>query len=124
MISHFCQYRYTLAHEAAHYILHKQIITECNIQDLHQWKEYLINEFNAEWTIMERQADEYARALLIPSDLLREAVLPFVDKARTQNIELHDLGREAKKRLSLLLQSSFEVPSQDIYIRLEDEDLP
>lgn len=118
------QYRFTLAHEAAHYILHRSIVEECHAQNPTQWKTYLLNESNAEWAIMERQADEFARTLLAPSALLREAVQPLVEKARSNGLELRDLGRDAKKRLSIMLESKFEATAQDLYMRLEDEDLP
>jgi hypothetical protein len=118
------QYRFTLAHEAAHFVLHKDVVLQCHAENIAQWSEHLRNEALDDWTVMERQADEFARSLLVPAGPLREAVTPYIEQARAHKIDLRDLGRDARKRIGIMLEPVFETPSHDIIMRLEDEDLP
>ena len=122
------QYRFTLAHELSHLLLHKEVIVQCCDSNLDGWKngwrQYLQDEAKIEFAHMERQADEMARGLLVPSTLLSQKVTPFVLKATANGMDLRQGGQAAQKFISKMVSNQFGVPSWDIFIRLQDEDLP
>ena len=122
------EYRFTLAHELSHLLLHEEIVAHCRDLNLdgweNGWKQYLQAQAAAEFAQMERQADEMARGLLVPSILLSLEVTPFIEKAQTRGVDLRQLGQAGQKYISQELEDRFGVPKNDLFIRLQDEDLP
>ncbi|MDF1598266.1 ImmA/IrrE family metallo-endopeptidase [Mesorhizobium sp. YIM 152430] len=59
--------RFTIAHEIAHYVLHRDLIGEDGITDNALYRDNRIGD------IRERQANRYAATLLMPKSLVRRA---------------------------------------------------
>lgn len=76
------RFRFSLAHEVGHLILHRQIIDRCRPKNREEWFEYMENRDEAEYSKIEQQAYEFAGRLLVPRDhLLSElqSIKPYVD---------------------------------------------
>jgi Zn-dependent peptidase ImmA (M78 family) len=57
--------RFTIAHEVAHYVLHRDLIGE-SLTDNAMYRSSLADDY-------ERQADSFAAKILLPADAIREA---------------------------------------------------
>lgn len=77
--------RFTLAHEIAHYILHRDLI-EDSLVDSALYRSSLSDEF-------ERQADRYAATLILPATAVKEAYRK--DKALVRLAQMFDVSDAA-----------------------------
>lgn len=87
------RYRFTLAHELGHIVLHEHIFEQAN-EDIHSIKDlkqfiYKINHTTYRW--IEYQAYSFAGAILIP----RNYLLQEIDKFKTKN-SLNNVSDERK----------------------------
>ena len=68
------QYRFTIAHELAHFFLHKQFYDSLSYSSLEQWCE-VYSKFQSDIGRAEKQANIFASALLIPDKYLNQDLL-------------------------------------------------
>ena len=66
------RYRFTLAHEIGHYVLHPDLISSFHPQSVAEWKAFIlgIDEETYDW--LEWQAYSFAAAILVPRISLRQ----------------------------------------------------
>lgn len=84
--------RFTLAHEIAHYLLHREKIIETGV-----WEENVLlrsNQSNA-YNAIERQADHLASDLIIPSVQLTDVIEKYPDSMTGDEI-VDDLAQRFK----------------------------
>lgn len=67
-----CRYRFTLAHELGHAVLHKKIYSEYHFNKIDEWKDFCIHVDNGIYSWLETQARFFAELILVPKILLRE----------------------------------------------------
>jgi len=58
--------RFSFAHEIGHFILHKEIFAEFEIRTVEDWKNFILNIPDYEYSSFEWQANEFAGRLLVP----------------------------------------------------------
>ncbi len=78
------RYRFTIAHEIGHLVLHRDLYESRRFDSIHTWKVF-INSISDEvhgW--YEWQAYAFAGLVLVPGDALRQAVATRVDEVVTQ----------------------------------------
>jgi hypothetical protein len=66
-------YRFTIAHEIAHYVLHKDFYSEFTRRSYDEWSEFYIKYSNV-ISRAERQADIFASFVLLPTGMLKKDV--------------------------------------------------
>jgi len=66
------RYRFTLAHEVGHVVMHKQIFTKFKIYDVDGYKQFLKDVNESDRGYLENQAYNFAGLLLVPEYLLKE----------------------------------------------------
>ncbi len=123
------RYRFTIAHEIGHLILHPQLFRASNVQDIGSWQTFVkaIPEplFNrAEW-----QAYCFAGLILVPHEYLKQELVKTIETIRTAIKNLPD-GLKAHANTSFLravveieVAKVFEVSSQVISKRIEFDNL-
>lgn len=60
------RYRFTLAHEVGHYMLHKELYFQHKFRTVEEWKRFIANFPEKEYSWFEWQAYEFAGLILVP----------------------------------------------------------
>jgi Zn-dependent peptidase ImmA (M78 family) len=125
------QYRFTLAHEFGHIVLHKYIYEKVSIQRLDDWKRFIIEVDEKEYRKLEIQANNFAGLLLVPQDILARYFISQIrslgksfDKAEREKFKRDDYLDLVVDLISHNLASVFLVDHQVVRIRLEKSNLP
>ncbi len=124
------QYRFTLAHEFGHIILHKYIYEHINIKRLEDWKQFISRVDINEYRNLEIQANNFAGLLLVPTQHLEHHVIDQLKsfarsfkKAHAENINRNDYLQYVIDTIAFKLVSIFQVEHQVIRIRIERSNL-
>lgn len=117
--------RFSYAHEVGHLILHNDLYIQFPINNLDEWKNFILNVPDREYCFIEYQANEFAGRLLVPRDVL----VSELGKCLKQIEEVGLSGYLATDpeavlaRISPSLCKPFGVSYQVIERRIEQEDL-
>lgn len=117
------RYRFSLAHELAHFQLHRQLYEESRIRTVREWEtvQKAISEDDYAW--FEFQANSFAGLALVPTVELGERFAAGVKAARIAGLSDKTLWSEAgKSYLATWLADQFDVSEQVIEKRM-DKDL-
>ena len=118
------RYRFTLAHELAHFLLHKDLIDLApDYKDVGGWISFL-RSFNAEdlgW--IENQAFGLAGLLLVPGRALEEEYLAIAKKLDDVGRDFDSLTPATMKLITSMIGEKFQVSRHVINKRARKEDL-
>ncbi len=119
------RYRFTLAHELGHYVLHEDKIKLADFDTEDRWLDFRKNlsEDNLSW--FEFQAHEFAGRLLVPVDLLKERINGHRDKIESF---IESIGEDLNLDLligavSRLINEEFGVSDAVIKKRIKKENI-
>lgn len=117
--------RFSFAHEVGHFVLHREIYSEFPISSPEDWKDFVLNMPEREYSSFEWQANEFAGRLLVP----RKRLISELEKIYNILIE-QKLDKHLKKdpnallsRISPTLCKPFGVSPEVIERRAEREEL-
>jgi len=113
------RYRFSLAHELAHLVLHHEIYRELGSNSISEWKENIQRLPDREYSYLETQANSFAGLVLVPPENLAEEL----EKARKT---LEKNGSESEFLYSMIaeeLSYLFDTSSQTIEIRMNKDGL-
>jgi hypothetical protein len=117
------RYRFTLAHELAHAILHRRVYEAASFSTIKEWKRF-VNEIDLrdyEW--LEWQAYAFAGLILVPSDALKRKMADAIRLADARGLSIQKIGDVAKFFIASWLSKEFDVSSQVIEKRMEKDKL-
>lgn len=98
------KYRFTLAHEVAHYELHADIFRELEFSSTVEFKDAIGQHLSdAEYRSMEWQADYFAGCILVPKDLLREEFASLLADVEDMRAEWEGVGAPEQAVFELVL---------------------
>jgi Zn-dependent peptidase ImmA (M78 family) len=124
------RYRFTLAHEVAHIVLHKRILEKIKISSLAEWKKFIENIDPRDYSVLEFQGYAFAGLVLVPPRDLKKlllenitAVNPLIKKTQAQKIPRKQYIAYAKDFLATKLAPKFEVSTDVIIKRIELDNL-
>lgn len=117
------RYRYTLAHEIGHFILHEKYLRDCQFNNIEEWIN-LYNEIDQrDRSKMEFQGYCFGGLVLVPKIELRSnvekylsQVVPLIEQAKGKGICRESYLDYAKESLADILSPIFDV-STDVLIR-------
>jgi hypothetical protein len=115
------RYRFTLAHELAHAILHQKVFRACSFHDITSWKQTQARIPEKEYGWLEWQAYAFAGLILVPPSALSERMVIARDQAKSQSIDIASISDEARRLVAGWLARQFEV-STDVIERRIDKD--
>ena len=118
------RYRFSLAHEVAHYWLHDQLYRECSIQSVADWAavQHAIGEQDYRW--FEWQANNFAGLVLVPGALLKARFQVVTEKLSAAGLAPKQLDRHPTRAFVISdLAKQFAVSEQTMEIRLERDGL-
>lgn len=117
------RYRFSLAHEIAHYWLHDELYQNTKVDNIRDWRA-VQEALGAGYRNFETQANNFAGLVLVPTD---ELTIEFRTKAtQLAGLGFHGdaLSREpARSRIITHMAQHFNVSDQTAAIRLERENL-
>jgi hypothetical protein len=124
------RYRFTLAHEVGHIVLHRHILTRFSITGVSEWKVFVDGLSEEAWARFEFQANWFAGHVLVPSIWLKDTaeknlpgVIGSVEKAQKAGLSRKDYIDYAVERWVRKISPRFHVSSEVARIRLESEGL-
>lgn len=119
-------YRFTLAHELGHIILHGCVFELTKIRSIGDWKQFIKDIEESDYRRLEIQANNFAGVFLVPSKVLEEnfnrEITNFKDemkKVARAGIKRSDYIQYFIDLISSSLIPVFEVDQQVIRIRIE-----
>jgi hypothetical protein len=116
------RYRFTLAHETGHLIIHPQCF-DSGVDSTGKWKDYINGISDQQYRIMEWQANCFAGLALVPADKLKEMVPEAIEHIR----KLGDYPETSKDFIWEIIRdevaSYFDVSNPVIHIRMERDNL-
>jgi hypothetical protein len=118
------RYRFSLAHEAAHYWLHDALYQESSIKSLRDWSavQDALGETDYRW--FEWQANNFAGFILVPGNLLKPAFTAIADRLVDEGIPLRRIDHHPTRAAVIReLARQFAVSEQTMEIRLERDGL-
>lgn len=116
--------RFSMAHELAHYFLHREIYSSLSLSSPEDWKEFIQNVPETEYEAFEYQANEFAGRFLVPYEKLKSAIMDSIEMLKRSGIEyLLSDSDMVLSRISPFLRRIFGVSEQVIEIRVRREKL-
>lgn len=119
------RYRFTLAHELAHAVLHGDIYQTMNFSSIAEWKRHVEELSERDYRMLEWQANAFAGLVLVPSDALRgkydEAVARM--EAEGMSAELLSESDAALQIIAAGIADDFEVSGKVVEIRMRRDRL-
>ena len=118
------RYRFTLAHEVGHAVVHADMFRQRRFRSVVEWKEFLnaIPEKEHGW--LEYQANAFAGLALVPKNELVRASETCMQMIRGEGIDIADDWDFAWSRIAAFLAKQFEVSSEVIERRLQKDGIP
>jgi len=117
------RYVFSLAHEIAHAILHRQILGSFTFRTIGAYKAFLREIPDRDINSMEWQAYGFAGLLLVPTPFLEERFATAVQLAAQAGISVAKYWDEGVSYISSWLADSFGVSTQVIEKRIDLDNL-
>jgi len=117
------RYRFTLAHELAHALLHRRIYREHRFRTIEEFTRFQedLDEEDRGW--LEWQAYALAGLILVPAELLRQGFQRAVRRASQAGLSVRRLGEVALAYIAADLGKRFGVSAEVIEKRLRKDRL-
>jgi Zn-dependent peptidase ImmA (M78 family) len=109
---HSARFRFTLAHELGHLVLHKSLYEAANYTDIDGWLEFHTSLTKTHLNRYEGQASSFAGTLLLPraafASLIQTAVQQVHDTSGDVDLARHDTQRAVARWVARHAQVSVE----------------
>jgi len=115
------RYRFTLAHEVGHIILHKEIYSKANFQNIKEWKDFINSISDKDHSWLEYHAYTFGGLVLVPGEHLIRLTEFYVNRIQKEDISLSENWDFAWDRIADQLAKDFEVSTQVIEKRLSKD---
>ena len=115
------RYRFTLAHEVGHIILHKEIYSKANFQNIKEWKDFINSISDKDHSWLEYHVYTFGGLVLVPAEHLKEHTQYHIERIGKEDISLSENWDFAWDRIADQLAKDFEVSTQVIEKRLSKD---
>lgn len=115
------RYRFTLAHEVGHAILHGDLFRQRRFRSVKEWKAFINSIPEKEHGWLEYQAYAFAGLVLVPRDVLVRRTQACVEKVRAEGIDLTENWDYAWSRIAAFVGKSFGVSGEVVERRLQKD---
>ena len=117
------RYRFSLAHEIAHAVLHQKVFHSLSFTNIAEWKVVQAAIPEDDYGKLEWQAYAFAGHVLVPSAQLRQRFAEARTFAEEQGVDVRSLSEDARRMMAGFLARQFEVSTAVVEKRLEKEGL-
>ncbi|MBI3270006.1 MAG: ImmA/IrrE family metallo-endopeptidase [Planctomycetes bacterium] len=118
------RYRFTLAHEVGHMVLHRDLYLPRHFASLVEWRAFVQSIPEKEHGWLEYQAHAFAGLVLVPPEPLVRETAKCVARVQAEGLRLSENWDFAWTRIAAFLGKTFAVSSQVIERRLNKDELP
>ncbi len=115
------RYRFTLAHEIGHILLHKHIYQKANFKNIKEWKDFTNSISDNDYSWLEYQAYAFGGLVLVPFEHLEKLTSSYVKSIHENEITLKEEWDFAWDLIAAKLAKDFEVSTQVIEKRLNKD---
>lgn len=117
------RYRFSLAHELGHIVLHGDVFSEVEFHSVAEWKELIqsMKETDRRW--LEWQAHAFAGLILVPKPALVERLKQSIELMGEQGLDFRKFPDIAKDYVCNWAGRFFKVSSQVVEKRIDKEGL-
>lgn len=112
------RYRFTLAHEVGHAIMHEGVYRHRGFNTTGDWKNFMETFPENEWSWLEWQANQFAGLVLVPSHHLEKRIKHHSKQFKALDIKNEDVIMD---RIVELLSHDFMVSREVILRRIDKE---
>lgn len=113
------RYRFSLAHELAHRLLHREQWQQMQFHDVASWKEAVSESIpDREYGLVEFHANFFAGLVLVPPPELRSRFEACVELAKQQGIDITDEASGAQEIVESYIAREFEVSTAVVQRRM------
>jgi hypothetical protein len=117
------KYRFTLAHEIGHFVLHKALYEGLHFESMQEYIEYLATFPSRELHWFETQAEWFAGQILVPTSQLEKQCIKLLESNKDQFCDGTNLLSDFWSYASNVLAESFDVNPIVVEIRIDREGL-
>lgn len=113
------RYRFSLAHELAHRLLHHEQWRQMRFHDIASWREAVSDSIpDREYGLVEFHANFFAGLVLVPPPDLRSRFEACVEVAKQQGIDITDEASGAQEIVESYVAKEFEVSAAVVQRRM------
>jgi len=124
MFNRLNRYRFSLAHELAHRVLHEGVFSECEFHDISGWKAVMDDRIpDKEYGFLEWQANCFSGFVLVPPAQLEDAFSEAIEKAAKNGIDCDNLDDSARDIIEEHIARKFDVSAAVCHKRIEKDRL-
>ncbi|MBU1023181.1 ImmA/IrrE family metallo-endopeptidase [bacterium] len=116
------RYRFTLAHEIGHFVLHKFIYENASFSNVDDWMEFNNTMPEDQHSWFEYQAYAFAGLILVPNEKFISKIDSIKLEMKAHNLDLNNLGDREREVIIEVLASYFFVSKEVIRRRLDKEE--
>lgn len=117
---HPTRYRFTLAHELGHKILHTSTFSSLKITSLQEWIDFYLGLDEQDYGWFERQAYWFAGVILVPEEPLVEEYEKVLGRLNSSGLTDTALSYSSRTQLAGTLAKRFHVSTGVMQRRLEE----
>lgn len=118
-LNFYFRYRYTLAHEIGHLILHRDFYQQANYSNIEEWKQLIQDIPKDQYSWFEKHAYDFAGLILVPDATLESHFKEAIAKLAEKNIENYDKEILLEWICKWIGEKYYKASSQVIKKRLE-----
>ena len=115
------RYRFTLAHELGHRVLHREILQAMEFDSIKDWKSQIAQFPEKEYGFLEYQANTFANCLLVPANELDLRFDQAVQQIKAAQLDPAEFPDECLDAICTTLGKQFEVSRNVIQNRLTNK---
>lgn len=123
--SRYNRYRFSLAHELGHRVLHPEIFTELDFADIAGWKEIVAAISPEQYSFLEFHANAFAGLILMPTAELRPIFFEVINKVKKAipDVDFSDTDTGVREIIEEQVANPFHVSQQVAERRIERDKL-
>lgn len=115
------RYRFSLAHELGHRVLHSEILQSMDFDSVADWKSQITQFPERAYGFLEYQANTFANCLLVPSKKLDEQFDKAIHRIKSAGLSPTKFPDECLDAIATELGKQFEVSREVILNRLTNK---
>ncbi len=118
------RYRFSLAHEVGHRVLHADVYRQLRFSTIAEWKRVITTEIpEDQYTFLEFHAYSFAGLVLVPRDSLKMAFFDYVEVAQAHGIDFDQPETGVREEAEAHIAKLFEVSPDVVHRRIEFDKL-
>jgi Zn-dependent peptidase ImmA (M78 family) len=117
------RYRFSLAHEVAHLVIHREIFAQLQFSTIDEWKTVVCSIPDDQYSWIEWQAYTLGGLILVPPAELKAAFDAAAARAEAAGVSLADASDETKRILESHIARHFDVSIDVVTRRMKSDSL-